>query len=338
MADDNSIELWMDRRRLAALERVLNESGTDTQTVMQARLDELYAQYVPAQERTEINMAIEAERIAAEQKAEETRHVSVFHVTENGTEQYFKTDRGYEFLDAAHRLRLYLQENLVADSFAETYVGREAITADEFDEMVGVRMDNTGKVVGAFDIDLDKREFSAVNIMNGWETFAMGDVSTAAHHAFRKDCLPAEQKWAVFLDKLDGKQITSAGHLSARNFSFSDEIIDMDNGKLNFYIDANFDVDAVFGTHVCTDENDDYINLYADYDMEAQKVCDTLDIVLWKDDGQTELSYTLNAAEKEVLLRAMDAYCQEQTGGMNVVEYSKRCMAQTGSPQMEPTT
>lgn len=198
MADDNSIELWMDRRRLAALERVLNESGTDTQTVMQARLDELYAQYVPAQERTEINMAIEAERFAAEQKAEETRHVSVFHVTENGTEQYFKTDRGHEFLDAAHRLRLYLQENLVTDSFAETYVGREAITADEFDEMVGVRMDNTGKVVGAFDIDLDKREFSAVNIMNGWETFAMGDVSTAAHHAFRKDCLSAEQKWAAF--------------------------------------------------------------------------------------------------------------------------------------------
>ena len=111
----------------------------------------------------------------------------------------------------------------------------------------------------------------------------------------------------------------------------------MDNGKLNFYIDANFDVDAVFGTHVCTDENDDYINLYADYDMEAQKVCDTLDIVLWKDDGQTELSYTLNAAEKEVLLRAMDAYCQEQTGGMNVVEYSKRCMAQTDSPQAQPT-
>lgn len=155
-------------------------------------------------------------------------------MTENGTEQYFKTDRGHEFLDAAHRLRLYLQENLVTDSFAETYVGREAITADEFDEMVGVRMDNTGKVVGAFDIDLDKREFSAVNIMNGWETFAMGDVSTAAHHAFRKDCLSAEQKWAAFLDKLDGKQITSAGHLSARSFSLSDEIIDMDNGNSIF--------------------------------------------------------------------------------------------------------
>jgi hypothetical protein len=41
MADDISIELWMDRRRLAALERVMRESGTDTQTVMQARFDEL---------------------------------------------------------------------------------------------------------------------------------------------------------------------------------------------------------------------------------------------------------------------------------------------------------
>ena len=41
MADDISLELWMDRRRLAALERVMAESGTDTQTVMQARFDEL---------------------------------------------------------------------------------------------------------------------------------------------------------------------------------------------------------------------------------------------------------------------------------------------------------
>ena len=44
MADDVSLEPWMDKRRLAALERVMNESSTDTQTVMQARFDELYSQ------------------------------------------------------------------------------------------------------------------------------------------------------------------------------------------------------------------------------------------------------------------------------------------------------
>ena len=334
---EESIDLWMERRRLAALERVLKESGTDTQTVMQARLEELYNQYVPAQERAEINMTIEAERIAAEQKAEGARLTSAFRVTENGVEQYFKTDRGYEFLDVAHRLRLYLQKNLVTDSFAEAYAGRKAITAEEFDELVAIRMDNTGKVVGAFDIDFDKREFSAVNVMDGWETFAMGEVSKAAYHAFRKESLSTVQRWSRFLERLDGKQITSAGHLSLRNFYFEDEITEMD-GHLNFYIKTNFDVDAVFGTYVCTDENDDYINLYADYDMETQKVCDDLSIVLWKGDGQSqEQSYTLNAAEKEVLLRAMDSYCQEQTNGMDIVEYSKRLLARMDGPQMQPT-
>jgi hypothetical protein len=94
-----------------------------------------------------------------------------------------------------------------------------------------------------------------------------------------------------------------------RNFSFSDEITEMDD-KLNFYIDTTFDVDAAFGTDVCTDKNDDYINLYADYDMESGQVCDELTIILWKGDGQSEeKSYTLNAAEKEVLLRKMDEYC-----------------------------
>lgn len=46
---------------------------------------------------------------------------------------------------------------------------------------------------------------------------------------------------------LKGKEITSAGHLSAQNFSFGEEIIELD-GKLNFYLQADFDVDAAFGT------------------------------------------------------------------------------------------
>lgn len=70
MADDVSIELWMDRRRLAVLEHVMRESETDVQTVMQARFDELFQQYVPAQERTDINNDIEGERLAEERRAQ----------------------------------------------------------------------------------------------------------------------------------------------------------------------------------------------------------------------------------------------------------------------------
>ena len=66
MADDVSMELLLDRRQMAALNHVLGETGTDARTVMQARLEGLYRQYVPAQERVRINESIEAQRLQAE--------------------------------------------------------------------------------------------------------------------------------------------------------------------------------------------------------------------------------------------------------------------------------
>ena len=107
MADDVSLELWMDRRRLTALERVLKERGTDTQTVMQARLDELYRQYVPAQERTEINERMESERLAAERRAEEGAGSSM---------PFARTRRSSKGLDASG------EEASKVDGSAETRV------------------------------------------------------------------------------------------------------------------------------------------------------------------------------------------------------------------------
>ncbi len=123
---------------------------------------------------------------------------------------------------------------------------------------------------GVFEINFDKREFSAVHIMDGWQTWAMRDVSAAAYHATRSQFASSDDKWRKLLDHLSGKEITSAGHLSLRNFSFGDEIIEMD-GKLNFYVRTEFDVDAVFGTFVCTDENDDWLNIYANYDIAEDR-------------------------------------------------------------------
>lgn len=41
---------------------------------------------------------------------------------------------------------------------------------------------------------------------------------------------------------------------SRADFSFSDEIMMEEDGMLNFYVDADFDVDAAFGTFVLTDK------------------------------------------------------------------------------------
>lgn len=114
--------------------------------------------------------------------------------------------------------------------------------------------------------------------------------------------------------------VPAAARLSEKDLSFSDEIVEMD-GQLNFYINTDFDVDEVFGTNVQTTENDDWLNVYANFDMEARQVCDTLDIELHRGDGAEEtLSYPLNAAEKAMLYAKMDAYCREQNG-ISLPEY-----------------
>ena len=286
----------------------------------------------------EIRQRIDTEALAYQKAREAGRRFSVFHVTENGASEYFLHESGYELLDAARALRRYMRDENAQrlGSFSALFPERKAITEEEFESCVAERMENTGRVTGAFELDFDKQEFSAVSIMDGWKTFAMRDVSNAAYHAGRKQYASSDQRWNTFLDKLDGKEITSAGHLSARNISLSEEICEVD-GKLNFYLNTDFDVDAVFGTEVCTAENDDWLNVYANYDITTGEVCDTLDIVLHRSDGSDEeLSYTLNAAEKDVLRRKMDAYCVEQTG-MGLEEYCTQLRQEMNDGMGAPT-
>ena len=58
---------------------------------------------------------------------------------------------------------------------------------------------------------------------------------------------------------------------SRAEFSFSDEIMMEEDGKLNFYVEASFDVDAAFGAFVLTDKNDDWLNIYANYDIAEDR-------------------------------------------------------------------
>ena len=258
-------------------------------------------------------------------------------MTERGQEWYFKTSPGEELLAVGKKLRSYItsEKVTVPDLFIKMFAGGRPITAEEYNALTAVRMENTGKIRGVFDVNFDKREFSAVHIMDGWQTWAMRDVSVASYHATRSYFASADEQWRKLLNHLNGKEITSAGHLSAQNFSFGEEIIESD-GKLNFYLQADFDVDAAFGTFVCTDQNDDWLNIYANYDVEQDRLCNTLDLNLCKGDGSEEdWSYPLNAAEQEVLLCKMEAFCQQQTG-MSLREYARQLRdSETQAPEMQ---
>lgn len=334
MAQHEEIVLWLDRRWKNAIEKHLK--GETLQEHLETVLDEL-CNRLPEREYERISRAIQSEAAAQRAEEEAARTYAAYHVTECGQEWYFKTSPGEELLTIGKKLRSYITSEKVTmpDLFIKMFAGGRPITAEEYNALTAVRMENTGKVRGVFDVNFDKREFSAVHIMDGWQTWAMRDVSVAVYHATRSQFASGDDKWRKLLDHLNGKEITSAGHLSARNFSFGEEIIESD-GKLNFYLQADFDVDAAFGTFVCTDQNDDWLNIYANYDIEKGRPCDTLELNLCKGDGTEEnWSYHLNAAEQEVLARKMEDYCQQQTG-MSLHEYAQQ-LRESGSqtPEMQ---
>ena len=334
MAQHEEIVLWLDRRWKKAIEKHLK--GETLQEHLETVLDELCNQ-LPQREYERISREIYAEDAANREAEEAARTYAAYHVVENGQEWYYKTTPGEELLAVGKKLRGYLTKGngVAPDKFIGMFFGGQPITVEEYNALTALRMENTGKVRGVFDVNFDKREFSAVHIIDGWQTWAMRDVSVAVYHATRSQFASGDDKWRKLLDHLNGKEITSAGHLSARNFSFGEEIIESD-GKLNFYLQADFDVDAAFGTFVCTDQNDDWLNIYANYDIEKDRLCDTLELNLCKGDGTEEnWSYHLNAAEQEVLARKMEDYCQQQTG-MSLHEYAQQ-LRESGSqtPEMQ---
>lgn len=334
MAQHEEIVLWLDRRWKNAIEKHLK--GETLQEHLETVLDELCNQ-LPQREYERISREIYAEDAANREAEEAARTYAAYHVMESGQEWYFKTSPGEELLAVGKKLRGYVTKGsgVAPDKFIGMFFGGQPITAKEFDVLTALRMENTGKVRGVFDVNFDKREFSAVQIIDGWQTWAMRDVSVAVYHATRSQFASGDDKWRKLLDHLNDKEITSAGHLSAQNFSFGEEIIES-NGKLNFYLQADFDVDAAFGTFVCTDQNDDWLNIYANYDIEKDRLCDTLELNLCKGDGTEEnWSYHLNAAEQEVLARKMEAFYQQQTG-TSLHEYARQ-LRESGSqtPEMQ---
>ena len=333
MAQHEEIVLWLDRRWKNAIEKHLK--GETLQEHLETVLDALCNQ-LPQREYERISREIYAEDVASCEVEEAARTYAAYHVTECGQEWYFKTSPGEELLGTARMLRKYLKDTeRSTGKFISLYSQAQPITTEEYRHLMHLRMENTGKVTGVFDLNFDKREFSAVHTIEGWKTWAMQDVSTAVYRAAQKQLVSGDVMLQKLLECLNGKGITSAGHLSARNFSFGEEIIESD-GKLNFYLQADFDVDAAFGTFVCTDQNDDWLNIYANYDIAEDRPCDTLELTLCKGDGSEESwSYPLNAAEQEVLMRKMEEFCQQQTG-MSLRDYAQQFREeQMQAPEMQ---
>ena len=99
---------------------------------------------------------------------------------------------------------------------------------------------------------------------------------------------------------------------------------------------VTFDPDAVFGTNVASDSNGDWLNVYANYDLETGEPEPALAVILVCGDGnEFEFSYPLSAPEREQLRGRMEDYCQAQTR-MSLEEYRQELLSEEPSmgPQM----
>ena len=131
--------------------------------------------------------------------------------------------------------------------------------------------------------------------------------------------------------ELDG----GSQRLDLRQVTFEGDISEYD-GTLSFYMPVTFDPDAVFGTSVASDSNGDWLNVYANYDLETGEPERALSVILICDDGnEFEFSYPLTAPEREQLQEKMRDYCQAQTG-MSLEEYRQELLSEEPSmgPQM----
>ena len=133
-----------------------------------------------------------------------------FHITEDCAEVYLQNESGMEFLQLARRLHDYLQQGqrLPARSLFEATDDCKEISREAFDTLVKRRMENTGELSGVFELDFDARTLSALNIMDGWKVYAMQDVADAAAQAFQDAEMSVNGRWRIFLNRLDGKEMT----------------------------------------------------------------------------------------------------------------------------------
>ena len=325
---DRQLELWINERWYDTLEKHFGGEEA-VQQKLENMLDGLIDQ-LPDRVRDQVSREIREEDRQQREAAEAAQPVSVFRVTQNGRTDCLLTE-GAAAMDAlrtALRLRFYLlAKGNSSQRFIQAIPAADHITPEDFQDCIDKFRQSAGRLTAALDIDLDQGRFSALDTQYGWETYTVRDVSTAAWRASQKDGLKWERRLEVFAAHLEGKEITPEHRLDVSQVSFADEIMEMD-GLLNFYVPVDFDPDHAFGANVCTDDNDDWVNVYANYDMGKGQVCGVLEINLCRGDGtEKAMRYPLSTAEKKTLAGKMDAFCQKQTG-LSLKDYCAKIQAE----------
>lgn len=124
------------------------------------------------------------------------------------------------------------------------------------------------------------------------------------------------------LIQVDG-EYRVASRLPLDDIAYSSGIEERD-GKLNFMLDAGYDMDAAFRLDVMNLETDDIAWASVDYDIRSEQVEPRVSIEVHRGDGTLEeLDRWLTDADRECLLERMRDYCIS-TKGLPLDEYARQ--------------
>lgn len=207
------ITVWLDERWYDALSSQLKNKDTTVEDELNGYLDAMISQ-LPEQTYERISREIWEEDQRQREAAEAARRISVFRVTQGGRTDHLLTEdnASMDALHTAMRLRTYLLgKGNSSQQFAQAIPAAVDIAPEVFQDYADELRQGTGRMAAVLDIDLDRGEFSALDAVDGWETYTIRDVSTAAWHANRKDYLDWERRLDIFAERLEGTMIRSEG-------------------------------------------------------------------------------------------------------------------------------
>ena len=207
------ITVWLDERWYDALSRQLKRKDTTIEDELNAYLDEMLNQ-LPAPVYKRISREIWEEDQRQRQAAEAARRFSVFRVTQDSRTDHLLTEGAgsMDVLHTAMRLRSYLlRKGNSSERFADAIPAADHIAPEVFQEYADKLRQGSEQMVSALDIDLDRGEFSTLDVVDGWETYTIRDVSVAAWHANRKDGMTWERRLERFAEHLETRMIRCEG-------------------------------------------------------------------------------------------------------------------------------
>ena len=207
------ITVWLDERWYDALSSQLKKKDTTVEDELNTYLDAMIDQ-LPEQVRERISREIWEEDQRQRAEAETSRRFSVFRVTQDGRTDHLVTEcrMPIDVLHAAMALRSYLlAKGSSSQRFAESLHSVADIAPEVFEEYADELRQDGGRVTAALDIDLDRGEFSTLDAANGWETYTIRDVSTAAWRANRKAGLGWDRRLELFAAHLETRMIRCEG-------------------------------------------------------------------------------------------------------------------------------